>query len=635
MNMAKSYKFILLITAFIMSLVAAFATMTVSSIKADSSSITPNAYFDYASTTTAKFEENKAVFTLTENDTIKIENTIALNDFFMQYEAVGVKSIKLKTNAESFVVNGNKKDLGNNKFEYHKDITNTVEVDLVNTKATLNGEPLTNVEIGKIFLKETGGKYSASTNDTDYLVENNAYYRIKASNKYNATAGTVEIEIALKDDVKSANFKILSLSQKASDNSFMQSFALTEGELVEAKPVISLADNLKVSDEKVVVYNVKTTIDYKVYSFLDGYTKTGTKIISTDAWVNPNEKGEVQFVAGDNKQLKITDKSKDENVFLQVNVNVLDENAERKNAPTYEDVPNQDALDAFKAALKEKVTAETNGVKHSVALGSTIEIPSLKDFVKDDYTSYENLKVEIKYATPNASDFSTSSEMKININVPGDYLFFVIFKDADGNEIEKSKFITEEEGEEDKINDTSYGANYIFSFTINDDAPIDIKSPTKQGKGFRGTSYTASDFTVEATGCNITYKLYYNSSSEATAESENWVEIPSVSSISDTEYDENGYTYNDIQNIAYNGKLTFTPDKIGSYMIECIVKSKTTSKQETATTIIRVEKEPSTVRPASEWLENNVWSVVFLSVGTLCLIGIIILLCIKPKEEKK
>ena len=31
--------------------------------------------------------------------------------------------------------------------------------------------------------------------------------------------------------------------------------------------------------------------------------------------------------------------------------------------------------------------------------------------------------------------------------------------------------------------------------------------------------------------------------------------------------------------------------------------------------------------------ENNIWSVVFLGVGTLSLIGIIILLCIKPKEE--
>ena len=47
--------------------------------------------------------------------------------------------------------------------------------------------------------------------------------------------------------------------------------------------------------------------------------------------------------------------------------------------------------------------------------------------------------------------------------------------------------------------------------------------------------------------------------------------------------------------------------------------------------VIVVTDEPTYVKPDSKWLQNNVWSVVFLSVGTLCLIGIIILLCIKPK----
>jgi hypothetical protein len=49
--------------------------------------------------------------------------------------------------------------------------------------------------------------------------------------------------------------------------------------------------------------------------------------------------------------------------------------------------------------------------------------------------------------------------------------------------------------------------------------------------------------------------------------------------------------------------------------------------------IIKVEKEASVVKVDNKWLQNNVWSVVFLSIGTLCLIGIIVLLCIKPKEE--
>ena len=174
---------------------------------------------------------------------------------------------------------------------------------------------------------------------------------------------------------------------------------------------------------------------------------------------------------------------------------------------------------------------------------------------------------------------------------------------------------------------------FVFSIYVKDDAPITITPATVQGKGYKGASYTASKFTVDATGCTVTYKLYYNANSDATADAEGWVEIPSSSSITDTDYNENGYSYSDVQSIAYNGSLTFVPNKIGAYKIVCTASSKTTAREESASTIIKIENEPAVVKPASEWLQNNVWSVVFLSVGTLCLIGIIVLLFIKPKEE--
>ena len=51
--------------------------------------------------------------------------------------------------------------------------------------------------------------------------------------------------------------------------------------------------------------------------------------------------------------------------------------------------------------------------------------------------------------------------------------------------------------------------------------------------------------------------------------------------------------------------------------------------------IIKIAEEKVVVRPGNNWLKNNAWSVVFLSVGSLCLVGIIVLLCVKPKEERK
>ena len=68
-------------------------------------------------------------------------------------------------------------------------------------------------------------------------------------------------------------------------------------------------------------------------------------------------------------------------------------------------------------------------------------------------------------------------------------------------------------------------------------------------------------------------------------------------------------------------------------MIKCTATSEVSSRNDEDFTIIRVNSEPNVVEIPSTWLRDNVWSVVFLSVGTLCLIGIIVLLFIKPKEE--
>ena len=65
----------------------------------------------------------------------------------------------------------------------------------------------------------------------------------------------------------------------------------------------------------------------------------------------------------------------------------------------------------------------------------------------------------------------------------------------------------------------------------------------------------------------------------------------------------------------------------------CTATSSVSSRHAEDSTIIQVASKANVVEVPSKWLENNIWSVVFLSVGTLSLVGIIILLCIKPKEQ--
>ena len=127
-----------------------------------------------------------------------------------------------------------------------------------------------------------------------------------------------------------------------------------------------------------------------------------------------------------------------------------------------------------------------------------------------------------------------------------------------------------------------------------------------------------------------TYTLWYNSNADATADSDGWVEIPKSKDLKESEY-EGAFSYDEVMETSYDGRLKFVPTRTGAYKIVCFVSSDLSNRSDEASTIIKVG-EPNTIR-LYEWIQNNVWSVVFLSVGTLCLIGIIVLLCIKPKEE--
>ena len=68
--------------------------------------------------------------------------------------------------------------------------------------------------------------------------------------------------------------------------------------------------------------------------------------------------------------------------------------------------------------------------------------------------------------------------------------------------------------------------------------------------------------------------------------------------------------------------------------IVCKAVSKVSYNVAEDSALIRIKEEGKVVVPDDHWLENNAWSVVFLSIGSLCLIGIVVLLFIKPKDTE-
>ena len=297
-------------------------------------------------------------------------------------------------------------------------------------------------------------------------------------------------------------------------------------------------------------------------------------------------------------------------------------------APEY--VNDSEAIEGFKYQLAKgyEVVDDEGNKLHSVALGAELNIPSMKDIVFDNVTSYDALSVTVIYRTRKTD--STSSKMSFKLDDVGNYMFCVVFADVEGNEIDRDKFFKVDD------NNITYGdyEDYIFSFKIEPDAPIKVEAVVREGKGYKGVQYVASKFDIDANECTLTYKLYYNANANADPANEDiWVEIPKASSVTDKNYNKDGYNYNKIKEIGFDGERTFKPTDIGAYKLVCEAASNISSRSASDYMIIKVTNNPSTVVFDSHWLQNNLLSVIFLSVGTLCLIGIVVLLFTKPKDK--
>ena len=146
-------------------------------------------------------------------------------------------------------------------------------------------------------------------------------------------------------------------------------------------------------------------------------------------------------------------------------------------------------------------------------------------------------------------------------------------------------------------------------------------------------------------GYQTQYKLYFlelnDSASPSTvadvvaAEGENnanslgtWREIAVFDEDKEEDEGDNPYEWDP------ESDLSFVPQQRGFYKVTVEVASgnlpTTTSGQ-----IVNVTSDADVIeRPGvSYWLEDNVLSVVFLGIGVLCLIGIVIVALIKPKDK--
>ena len=319
-----------------------------------------------------------------------------------------------------------------------------------------------------------------------------------------------------------------------------------------------------------------------------------------------------------------------------------------------DDVKGDSAYKKYKDEIQKVVegTEEANALK----LGKNFEVPNLDSLI---YTQipYNSLNKQVYYCTPGSSSYSSASALsgtpKFKVSAYGTYVYYVLFstdnltdnkkdavkmtvdylkEDLDGfyqyvientatevyySTLSQKFYASKEEadeGEGEAIENAVKGSLVIpkFTFTLENKGPVIDITSSYQEKGYIGSSYSITSITVNGSE-NTTYKLFYKENLDSAEEDV-------------TDREEEGFDAS---------ALTFTPAKEGYYFVKVFAVDSVGKTDNNKTAYIEVSSEFVNVSYKvgfADWLEKNTLPFILLCISGACLIAIICLLFIKPKD---
>ncbi len=270
-------------------------------------------------------------------------------------------------------------------------------------------------------------------------------------------------------------------------------------------------------------------------------------------------------------------------------------------------------------------------------LGDSFTYPDLTDILISDHFDYNALKnnLTLYYCKPTSSSFSTTTSKSFTLDQVGTYSYYVLAKDPTGTAMETidTDVLTRKEGSlgDGWYNDSDELIVPVFSFYFANVKAPEITIDKKVEEGFIGLTYQdASDYiTIVGNNEAVQYELWY-SESDLSAGKDDW-----ASTTLEVLEEAGAVEITEDEDVAFNtSTLSFTPNKKGSYYVRVVVADD--HGEDTAVTYaINVLSEFSEVKYDTQFLKYNWVSIMFLGIALLSLIGIILLIFIKPKEEKE
>lgn len=317
------------------------------------------------------------------------------------------------------------------------------------------------------------------------------------------------------------------------------------------------------------------------------------------------------------------------------------------------------AVEKFKKDLTE--AAENT----SAGTGAYLYFPSLRELIYSDRADYRNLQFTICYYQETQGEGESAktesgldyNELRIEVDEEGTYRIRILATDASSNAM---KYYDEDGELVDVTSSNVWDIKGIPEFTVEIAyTGASIEEPGSQDHGYRDSTYSVEDFEVIAlSGYIKDYTLYYFDqarlaegqkmpsyddcveNAKAYADPENGTYKGALTKINEyndeiTEDDEN---WDDTDNAYHwdpDSELSFVPQKSGIYFVQLVVtdpnRPGTTATEYMA---IEVRNPVDTIPGQSQWLKNNVTSVVLFSISAVLAIVIVVLFVVKPSDKK-
>ncbi|MCD8309188.1 MAG: hypothetical protein LUD19_04960, partial [Clostridia bacterium] len=342
-----------------------------------------------------------------------------------------------------------------------------------------------------------------------------------------------------------------------------------------------------------------------------------------------------------------------------------------------------DSLEELMAAYQAAVDIAFEEQNPTAGDDNYFYLPSFEGYVTDNLDGYRELTYSIYYIAGDSSSVSSSTsldfnELSLELTSDGTYRFVIFATDSLSNDMYYWSYEEQEDGsfEWEKITFTSSDISsmlsdaeselwdYVpyFEFSVTYEGLV-VKATEAQDIAYVDSEYSADSFDI--TGLNSGYETSYTlyefdraaytemygtisysdllamikDADDDYATFDAWFKENSqyftiITALDDLE--ETDEYYDDYCDYEWDpDSLSFIPQEENTfYVIRLVVKDTTyITDNKTGYLVISSSAAAEELTGESKWLQDNLASVILLAVAGAALIGIILLVVIKPKEK--